>query len=103
VTVSMTVHLGTETDVVFPIDAVPIGTVPIDTVPIDTVPFEHASLGAAGQNTGTADTRARWTARVSSRSTARPWEPLELAVNTGALYFFDPASGRFLLLSREKD
>jgi multiple sugar transport system ATP-binding protein len=92
VTVSMTVHLGTEIDAVFPIDTAPIDTALIDTAPIDTVPLGHAAW--VGENSGaTADARVAWTARVSSRSLACPWQPLELAVNTGALHFFDPVSG----------
>jgi multiple sugar transport system ATP-binding protein len=92
VTVSMTVHLGTEIDVIFPIDAPPV---------------EHASVaGGPGQNldidrnartdgtaAGAGRGKSRWTARVSSRSLACPWRPLELTVDTSALHFFDPGSG----------
>ncbi|MGZ4434781.1 MAG: hypothetical protein ACXVW7_14315, partial [Trebonia sp.] len=37
--------------------------------------------------------KSLWTARVSSRSGARSGQPLELAVDTTRLHFFDPASG----------
>ncbi|HTZ24493.1 MAG TPA: ABC transporter ATP-binding protein, partial [Streptosporangiaceae bacterium] len=37
--------------------------------------------------------KSLWTARVSSRSAARSGQPLELAVDTTRLHFFDPASG----------
>ncbi len=37
--------------------------------------------------------KSLWTARVSSRSAVRPGQPLELAVDTTRLHFFDPASG----------
>jgi multiple sugar transport system ATP-binding protein len=37
--------------------------------------------------------KSLWTARVSSRSNARPGQSLELAVDTTRLYFFDPISG----------
>jgi hypothetical protein len=38
--------------------------------------------------------KSLWTARVSSRSAARSGQPLELAVDTTRLHFFDPASGQ---------
>jgi multiple sugar transport system ATP-binding protein len=79
VTVSMTVHLGTAIDVIFPIDAPPV---------------EHASKAGADESVaGPGRGKSRWTARVSSRSLACPWQPLELAVDTSALHFFDPGSG----------
>jgi ABC-type sugar transport system ATPase subunit len=63
VTVSVTENLGTGIRAIFPIDAPP----------------------AAG--------RSPWRARLSARSVARPGPPLELAVDTRALHFFDPVSG----------
>jgi hypothetical protein len=37
--------------------------------------------------------KSLWTARVSSRSAVRAGAPLELAIDTSRLHFFDPASG----------
>ena len=37
--------------------------------------------------------KSLWTARVSEESRVRPGQPLELAVDTPYLQFFDPASG----------
>jgi multiple sugar transport system ATP-binding protein len=37
--------------------------------------------------------RSQLVARVSARSRAREGDPLELAVDTSALHFFDPVSG----------
>ncbi len=34
-----------------------------------------------------------WTARVSARSQVKPGRPIELAVDTHHLHFFDPDSG----------
>lgn len=34
-----------------------------------------------------------WTARVAVRSSVRPGQPVELAVNTSSLHFFDAESG----------
>jgi ABC-type sugar transport system ATPase subunit len=63
VTVSVTENLGSEIHAIFPIDAPP----------------------AVG--------RSPWRARLPARSVARPRQPLELAVDTRALHFFDPVSG----------
>ena len=37
--------------------------------------------------------KSLWTARVASRSTVRSGQPIELAVHTANLQFFDPDSG----------
>jgi multiple sugar transport system ATP-binding protein len=86
VTVSVTEELGTEIHAIFPIDAPPL---------------EHPSIASASDGnseedetvTALAGGKSLWTARVSSRSAARPGQPLELAVDTSALHFFDPVSG----------
>jgi multiple sugar transport system ATP-binding protein len=86
VTVSVTEELGTEIHAIFPIDAPPV---------------EHASIASATAEdsdedetvTALAGGKTLWTARVSSRSVVRPGQPLELAVDTSALHFFDPISG----------
>jgi multiple sugar transport system ATP-binding protein len=86
VTVSVTEELGTEIHAIFPIDAPPL---------------EHPSIASASDGnseedetvTALAGGKSLWTARVSSRSVARPGQPLELAVDTSALHFFDPVSG----------
>ena len=86
VTVSVTEELGTEIHAIFPIDAPPV---------------EHASIASAADRnseedetvTALAGGKSLWTARVSSRSVARPGQRLELAVDTSALHFFDPDSG----------
>jgi multiple sugar transport system ATP-binding protein len=86
VTVSVTEELGTEIHAIFPIDAPPV---------------EHASIASASDGnseedeavTALAGGKSLWTARVSSRSVVRPGQPLELAVDTSALHFFDPVSG----------
>ena len=87
VTVGVTEELGSEIHVIFMIDAPPV---------------EHASLAsAAGHHDEEDDTvaalaggKSLWTARVSARSAARPGAPLDLAVDTSRLHFFDPASGQ---------
>ena len=86
ITTGVTEGLGTEIHVIFTIDAPPV---------------EHASItSAAGGHDEEDDTvtalaggKSLWTARVSSRSLVRPGAPLELAIDTSRLHFFDPASG----------
>jgi multiple sugar transport system ATP-binding protein len=86
VTVGVTEELGTEIHVIFTIDAPPV---------------EHAAITSAAERheeedeavAALAGGKSLWTARVSSRSGARSGQPLELAVDTSRLHFFDPASG----------
>jgi multiple sugar transport system ATP-binding protein len=86
VTSGVTEELGSEVHVIFTIDAPPV---------------EHASLASAAEHHDEEDDtvaalaggKSLWTARVSARSAVRPGQPLELAVDTRRLHFFDPASG----------
>jgi multiple sugar transport system ATP-binding protein len=86
VTSGVTEELGSEIHVIFTIDA-----------PL----VEHASLASAAEHHDEEDDtvaalaggKSLWTARVSARSAARPGAPLELAVDTSRLHFFDPSSG----------
>ena len=80
----VTEELGSEIHVIFTIDAPPV---------------RHPSLAEAISDEGgdppieLAGGRSQWTARVAARSTARPGQPLELAVDTSSMHFFDPDSG----------
>src|SRR5690348_13588614 len=84
VTAGVTEGLGTEIHAIFTIDAPPV---------------EHSAITSAADQDDDDDTvtalvggKSLWTARVSSRSAVRPGAPLELAVDTSRLHFFDPAS-----------
>jgi len=86
VTVGVTEELGTEINAIFTIDAPPV---------------EHASIASAAEHhddeddtvTALSGGKSLWTARVSARSAVRPGQPLELAVDTTRLHFFDPSGG----------
>jgi multiple sugar transport system ATP-binding protein len=87
ITVGVTEELGREIHVIFTIDAPPV---------------EHSSISDASRTDSGDDDetvaaliggKSLWTARVSARSTVRPGQPLELAVDTRNLQFFDPDSG----------
>jgi multiple sugar transport system ATP-binding protein len=86
VTVGVTEELGTEIHVIFTIDAPPV---------------EHHSITSAADGADEEDEtvaalaggKSLWTARVSARSPVRAGQPLQLAVDTSRLHFFDPTSG----------
>jgi len=86
VVAGVTEELGSEIMVIFTIDAPHV---------------EHASLAQAAEASADEDEasavlaggKSLWTARVSKESRVRHGEPLELAVDTRYLQFFDPGSG----------
>ena len=86
VVAGVTEELGSEIMVIFTIDAPHV---------------EHASLAQATQasededeaSAALAGGKSLWTARVSKESKVKHGGPLELAVDTRYLQFFDPASG----------
>jgi multiple sugar transport system ATP-binding protein len=86
VTAGVTEELGSEINVIFTIDAPHV---------------EHASIAEAAEagqdedeaTAALAGGKSLWTARVSKESRVRHGEPLELAVDTRYLQFFDPGSG----------
>ena len=77
--------LGTETHVIFAVDAPPLLTE-------DTV--AAASLEGDEEIVDLADGRATFTARVDPRSRARPQQPIRLTVDPSRLHFFDPTTGQ---------
>jgi len=84
VTAGVTEELGSEIHVLFTIEAPKV---------------EHASISQAVADDGDeaaipmAAGGSLWTARVAPRSRVRPGQPVELAVDTANLQFFDPVSG----------
>jgi len=86
VTANVTEELGSEIHVIFALDAPPLQHPSIsDAVAGDDDADEAATVLAGGKSV--------WTARVAARSKVRPGQPIELAVNTSNLHFFDPDSG----------
>jgi multiple sugar transport system ATP-binding protein len=83
----VTEALGTEMHVLFTIDALPV---------------KHPALGQATTATDSdvdeatlpmGRDKSLWTARVAARSTIAPGQPVELAVQTSNLQFFDADTG----------
>ncbi len=87
VTAGVTEELGSEINVIFPIDAPPVAHK-------DTA--DLASDATDGEDDATlplSDNKALWTARVNARSHVRPGQDLELGIDTHRLHFFDAATG----------
>jgi multiple sugar transport system ATP-binding protein len=80
----VTEELGSEIHVLFSIDAPQV---------------QHSSIAQAKAGTDEDEAipldggRSLWTARVAARSKVKPGQPVELAVDTSNLQFFDPESG----------
>jgi multiple sugar transport system ATP-binding protein len=87
VTANVTEELGSEIHVIFTLDAAPVHHPSIsDAVASDDGDQDEAAMVLAGG-------KSLWTARVASRSSVRPGQPVELAVHTANLQFFDPDTG----------
>jgi multiple sugar transport system ATP-binding protein len=84
-TADVTEELGSEILVIFTIDAPPVEHKDAAALAADAETEDAAIPLAAG--------RSLWTARVHSRSSITMGSPVELAVHTANLHFFDPDSG----------
>ena len=65
-------------------------------VTVNLTPMMRAATGDSGEDESVAALvggKSLWTARVSARSKVRPNQPVELAVDTANLQFFDADSG----------
>jgi multiple sugar transport system ATP-binding protein len=79
----VTEELGSEIHVIFTIDAPPVRHATISEISADSA--DDAALVLASG-------KSLWTARVAARSSVRSGQPVELAVDTANLQFFDPVS-----------
>jgi multiple sugar transport system ATP-binding protein len=84
VTPDVTEELGTEVHVIFTIDAPPVVTDALIAAYDENAVEDLLPLG---------DGRSAFTARVDSRTKARPRQPIRLAVDPSEFYFFDPTTG----------
>jgi multiple sugar transport system ATP-binding protein len=91
---AVTEELGSEVDVIFPVRTPPVlhevMTVQFDKAATDKDPTgEHHD-----QTSGLVGAEASlWTARVNPNTSARRGRAIDLAIDTSALYWFDPDSG----------
>jgi multiple sugar transport system ATP-binding protein len=84
-TADVTEELGSEIHVIFGLDAPPVRHPSIGEITTgDSVEEATAVLGGG---------KSLWTARVAARSQVRSGQPIELAINTANLQFFDSDSG----------
>ncbi len=83
VTVDVTEELGSEIHVIFSIDAAPVRHDSISGI-VDEFGDDASMVLASG--------KSLWTARVAARSRVRQGQPVELAVDTSNLQFFDPVT-----------
>jgi multiple sugar transport system ATP-binding protein len=81
----VTEELGSEIHVIFTIDAPPVHHATISEITGDEEDEDSAAVVLASG-------KSLWTARVAARSQVRSGQPIELAVDTSNLQFFDPAS-----------
>jgi multiple sugar transport system ATP-binding protein len=81
VEVAVTEELGSDTHVIFPVDAPPVDS---ETLLVPEQQEEELTLGGD---------RAVFNARVDARSAAEPGAPLRLAVDPARFHFFDPETG----------
>jgi multiple sugar transport system ATP-binding protein len=81
---NVTEELGSEIHVIFSVDAPPVKHESISEITGDADDEEAAVVMAEG--------KSLWTARVAARSHVRSGQPVELAVDTSNLQFFDPVS-----------
>ncbi len=87
VTTNVIEELGSEIHVIFTIDAPHVEHSAI------VAAEEAAAEDEAEAEAALAGGKSVWTARVSARSQVKPGQPIELAVDTQHLNFFDPDSG----------
>jgi multiple sugar transport system ATP-binding protein len=92
---AVTEKLGSEVDVIFPTKIPPVQhevlVAQFDTAAKDQEPAgeeQDQTSGLVGVG------ESLWTARVSPRTSARRGRAIDLAVDTSALYWFDPESGQ---------
>ncbi|WP_106401807.1 ABC transporter ATP-binding protein [Actinocorallia populi] len=84
----VTEELGSEINVIFPIDAAPV-------VHKDTADLASDATDGEGEDAALPllEDKALWTARVNARSRVRPGQELELGIDTHRLHFFDAGTG----------
>jgi multiple sugar transport system ATP-binding protein len=89
----VTERLGDEVDVIFAVKTPPVQH------EVMVAQFDLAAKQPAGQDqeqTGglVGEGESQWTARVNPHTSVRPGRAIDLAVDTSALYWFDPDSGQ---------
>jgi multiple sugar transport system ATP-binding protein len=84
--------LGSEVDVIFAVRSPPVEH-QVLVAQFDTTAKREASEDQDQAGGFVGEGEGLWTARVYPRSSVRPGRAVDLAVDTSALYWFDPNSG----------
>jgi multiple sugar transport system ATP-binding protein len=85
--------LGSEVDVIFAVRTPPVQH-EVMVAQFDTTAKQEASEDQDQAGALVGEGESLWTARVNPRSGVRPGRAVDLAVDTSALYWFDPRSGQ---------
>jgi multiple sugar transport system ATP-binding protein len=85
--------LGSEVDVIFAVRTPPVQH-EVMVAQFDTTAKQEASEDQDQAGDLAEEGESLWTARVNPRSSVRPGRAVDLAVDTSALYWFDPSSGQ---------
>jgi multiple sugar transport system ATP-binding protein len=85
----VTEELGSEINVIFPIDAPPVAHKDTEDLASDATDGEGEDVTLPLLE----EDKALWTARVNARSRVRPGQELELGIDTHRLHFFDAGTG----------
>jgi multiple sugar transport system ATP-binding protein len=98
----VTERLGSEVDVIFAVKIPPVQH------EVMVAQFDLAAKQPAGQDqeqTGglVGEGESQWTARVNPHTSVRPGRAIDLAVDTSALYWFDPDTGQAIARQAASD
>jgi len=88
VTAEVTEELGSEVNVIFPLDAPPVLTEDTIAAASDEGEADQIALIADSQE------QVRFCARVDARTHVAPGETIRLSVDPARFHYFDPESGR---------
>jgi multiple sugar transport system ATP-binding protein len=88
VVAEVTEELGSEVNIIFPVDAPPVQTE--DTIAAASDEGDHDNIPLIADE----GDRLRFCARVDARTTVKPGDPVTLSLDPNRFHYFDPASGR---------
>jgi multiple sugar transport system ATP-binding protein len=91
VVAEVTEELGSEVNIIFPVDAPPVETE--DTIAAASDEGDHDNIPLIADEKD----RLRFCARVDARTACKPGDTVTLSLNPDRFHYFDPASGRAIL------
>jgi len=88
VAAEVTEELGSEVNIIFPVDAPPVQTQ--DTIAAASAEADHDNIPLIADE----GNRLRFCAQVDARTTCKPGQTVTLSLDPNRFHYFDPASGR---------